>query len=368
MSWPTPQFSKSQVNKAGGILVGDAASPVELSWAQGVLGNWRACHGYPINTFQATLRLRLKHIDGTAFVAQRLKRTPSIISKLKRFSSMHLARMQDIGGLRAVVGTLDRLRVLEKEYVASGRFKHELVNTKDYIAEPKSDGYRSVHLVYRYKNDLAAEYDGLLLELQLRTRLQHAWATAVETMGTFLGQALKARQGEQRWLEFFEITGSAFAHLERCAPIPGYESLTKRETFQRVATEEARLGVLSKLRGFALAVGAIVQQRGAGSYHLVVLDTDHKRVTVAPYPVSRLNEAVAAYGEVERRVDAGEPLEAVLVSAGPIESLRRAYPNYFLDTHDFIRRVERIIALGRDGAPIKRTPRPGPAQARRPRN
>lgn len=361
MSWPTPQFSRSQVNKAGDILIGESQSLHDFAWAHDVLGNWRACHGYPINTFQATLRLRLKHIDDSALVAQRLKRTPSIISKLKRFPSMRLARMQDIGGLRAVVSSVEDLRALEHEYVTGERLKHELVNTKDYIAEPKADGYRSVHLVYRYKSEIAPDYDGLQLELQLRTRLQHAWATAVETMGTFLGQALKARQGEQRWLKFFEVTGSAFAHLERSALIPGYEHMSKGETFSRVATEEARLGVLTKLGGFSLAVDAIVKQKGAGSYHLVVLDTARKRVTVSPYPIARLDEAVAAYGEVEARANAGDPLEAVLVSAGPIESLRRAYPNYFLDTNDFIHRVQRIIARGRGNAKRMQGTRPTPA-------
>jgi putative GTP pyrophosphokinase len=93
-----PQYSKSQVNKAGEILVAPKAySAEDREWARGVLANWRACHGHPINTFQATLRLKLKAIDDGAIVAQRLRRAPSIISKLERFEGMKLARMQDIG-------------------------------------------------------------------------------------------------------------------------------------------------------------------------------------------------------------------------------------------------------------------------------
>src|SRR5207245_5775536 len=137
-----------------------------------VLSNWRGCHGYPINTFQATLRDKLKRLGmNEAFVAQRLKRTPSIIAKLKRFDTMQLARMQDIGGLRAVVMTVPDVRQLQEDYKKSN-FKHEL-SEKDYITEPKSDGYRSVHLVFRYKNERAPAYDGLSIELQIRTKLQH---------------------------------------------------------------------------------------------------------------------------------------------------------------------------------------------------
>lgn len=109
MAFVEIQYSKSQVNRAGGILVAPEAYSLEdQKWAGLVLANWRACHGYPINTFQATLRQKLKVIDDAAIVAQRLKRAPSIIFKLQRFDGMKLARMQDIGGLRAVVGLSQR--------------------------------------------------------------------------------------------------------------------------------------------------------------------------------------------------------------------------------------------------------------------
>src|SRR3954454_6824439 len=90
-------YSKTQVNKAGDILVAPHKyGAFDVVWAQRVLANWRGCHGYPINTFQATLRNRLKDVDADALVAQRLKRAPSILTKLQRFEGMKLARMQDI--------------------------------------------------------------------------------------------------------------------------------------------------------------------------------------------------------------------------------------------------------------------------------
>jgi len=132
---------------------------------------------------------------------------------------MELARMQDIGGLRAIVESVTKVRELEKVYLESN-FRHQLATPhKDYIQHPKSDGYRGIHLVYKYRSELAPAYDGLNLELQLRTRLQHAWATAVETMGTFLGQALKSGQGEGQWKAFFEVSSAAIALLEKCPPI-----------------------------------------------------------------------------------------------------------------------------------------------------
>lgn len=43
----------------------------------------------------------------------------------------------------------------------------------DYIKDPKSSGYRAVHVIERR--------DGRLIEIQLRTQRQDQWAVAVET-------------------------------------------------------------------------------------------------------------------------------------------------------------------------------------------
>lgn len=337
-----PCYEKKDVNRAGAILASNKQDFDKVELAYGVLANWRACHGYPINTFQATLRQKLRTIDKEAIVAQRLKRAPSVISKLQRFPSMKLAQMQDIGGLRAVVRSVAQVRTLEASYRESS-FKHELVSSKDYIKEPKEDGYRSIHLVYRYVNDQAPAYNGLLLELQLRTRLQHAWATAVETMGTFLGQALKSGLGDRPWREFFELSSAALTHLENTPPVIGYEGLSRKAVFGRVAETEHNLHVLNKLEGFSIAADQIKTEKGAGSYHLIVLDSAQRSVSIKPFPVSQLEQANIEYTKVEERAQNGEKVEAVLVSAGPIKALKKAYPNYFLDTNQFVNQIRRVI-------------------------
>lgn len=342
MAWPIPQFTKAQVNKAGKILAGNNVFDDELKiWAINVVDNWRSSHGYPINTFQATLRHKLKSVDPNAIVAQRLKRMFSIVGKLRRFDKMKLARMQDIGGLRAVVSNLAKVRILENDYRTSN-FNHDLVASYDYINNPKSSGYRGVHLVYRYKNHRVPEYDGLLLELQIRTELQHAWATAVETMGTFLNHSLKSSEGPEVWLNFFSLTGSAFAHLEKTTPVPGYEELTVKETFISVVDKIKQLQVKDRLQAFSIAAKRIHIDRKPGSYHLVVLNTAEKTVEVRSYSSANLSKAGQDYTDIEKRISEGAPLQAVLVSAGNIENLRRAYPNYFLDTHKFIQQISRI--------------------------
>jgi hypothetical protein len=244
--------------------------------------------------------------------------------------------------LRAVVSSIARVRKLEGSYRGS-KFSHELVSSKDYLATPKADGYRGIHLIYRYANPIAPEYDGLSLELQIRTRLQHAWATAVETMGTFLGQALKSGHGEDQWRDFFSIAGAALADLEKTTPVPGFENCTAQQIHERLFESEKRLRVLDKLSGFAIAADRITTERGTGGYHLIILDSANRTLRIRPFPVSKLEEASLAYAAIEARTKAGESIEAVLVSAGPVELLRKAYPNYFLDTQVFVRQIQRLI-------------------------
>jgi len=344
MPFVLPKYSKSQVNRAGDILADPRGRALEeWEWAGKVLANWRACHAYPINTFQALLRQKLKSIDRSAIVAQRLKRAPSIVLKLQRFEGMQLARMQDIGGLRAVVDSIPRVRRLEEAY-RSARFKHELVGSKDYIAEPKEDGYRSIHLIYRYSNARAPAYNGLCLELQIRTHLQHAWATAVETMGTFLGQALKSGRGEEAWRRFFTGAGAAFAVLESSAPVPGFEGRSRDGVFAEVAAAEKDLHVLDMLQGFAIAARQTTTEPGRGAYHLITLDFGRRAVQIRPYAATQLEQASVDYAAVEERARGGEKVDAVLVSAGPIGALRKAYPNYFLDTQKFVQYIRRVMA------------------------
>lgn len=341
-----PEYSKSQINRAGEILKSPSViNGDDHDFATAVLSNWRACHTYPINTFQMTLRHKLERIDDHVIVAQRLKRASSIILKLQRFEGMQLARMQDIGGLRAVVSTVEDLRELEAAY-RSAKFKHKLISSKDYVSEPKQDGYRSIHLIYRYLNESqkASPYNGLSIELQLRTVLQHAWSTAVETMGTFLGQALKSGQGEERWRKFFAIASAGFAAKEETPIAPQFAGMTKREIYQEVADAEQKLGVLHMLTGMAFAASEIAQKGGRrGAYHLIVLNSEQRTVEIRAFASGSLEEAAKAYASAEDSIRGNPRIDAVLVRAGNIIALKKAYPNYFLDTHLFSQHIEEII-------------------------
>lgn len=340
----SPQYSKKHINRAGNVLVAASASPEEREHAFDVLNHWRTCHAYPINTFQSTLRSRLAKVCNTALVAQRLKRTPSIIKKLQLNPGMQLARMQDIGGLRAVVNNISQVRHLENMFKNS-RSAHELIREDDYIESPKVSGYRSLHLVYRYLNNLSPQYNGLCLELQIRTKLQHAWATAVETIGTFLDQALKSSEGSDEWLEYFKIVSAAFAITENAPVLAEFSNLSKDEIFGLVNHYTEKLGVRQKLGAFAVAANAVSTGRVSGNYHLVTLNVETKLVTINSFGLASLEEANRAYTEAEQAAESNPSIQAVLVATNSIEALKRAYPNYFLDSRQFVAELGKIQRL-----------------------
>lgn len=213
---------------------------------------------------------------------------------------------------------------------------------KDYISLPKDTGYRGVHLIYKYKNKKVESYDGLYIELQMRTKLQHAWATAVETIGTFLNYALKSSEGPEEWLSFFSLTGSAFARFEGCSPVPGYDELSDQDTYERMIADADRLNVIDRLEAFSVAAHSISNDSKGGSYHLVVLDPTKKTVSIESFGRRKLEEANKRYSHYELQTRKGEDIQVVLVATGSIDSLRQAYPNYFLDTHEFIRVIRKI--------------------------
>jgi hypothetical protein len=351
-----PSESKSQINKAGKVLINRSSKPKEIQRARKLADEWRACHAYSLNTFNVTLRNRIKKFTSEPIVAQRLKRMSTIVDKLNRYPAMQLTTMQDIGGIRAILETIDDVYELAKEYQDPGRFAHELYNEKDYIKSPRDeDGYRSLHLIYRYKNNRAPQYNGLLVEMQIRTKLQHVWATAVETMGTFLGQALKSRQGDRDWIEFFAITSSAFAHIENSNLVPRFSKLNKSETFIEVMRAEKKIDALSRMQGLSLAADMISKNLRTGRpgwyYHLIILNSLKKKVRVKPYSRDDFERAVKDYARVESNASQ-EKIEPVLVSAGKIKDLRRAYPNFFLDIRDFAEKVRNIVNLA--GSPKKK--------------
>ena len=122
MTWEKPKgYTRGRIDRAGDILISDVSTEAEKEEALEILDNWRAIHSYPMHVFKQRLKNKSKLVDSNSLTAQRLKRVPSIINKLKRKynghpATMKLSQMQDIGGCRAVLSNVDLARKLHKNY------------------------------------------------------------------------------------------------------------------------------------------------------------------------------------------------------------------------------------------------------------
>lgn len=352
MKWTEIKYSKNQINKAGIVLVHNDYSNKELEKSIKILDNWKSSHSFPLHIFKKRLKLVSEKIDPNALVVQRLKRTPSIISKLRRKQTeqMKLSRMQDIGGCRSVLQNVKLVRKLCDEYYEKGKhcdLKHKFKNKKDYITNPKPDGYRSVHLIYKYESDKTTKYNGLLIEVQIRSKLQHLWATAIETVGLFTKQALKSNEGEKEWLMFFKLISTVFANKEKTPKVPGTPG-DEVILFNKIKKLATKLQVINKIKGWTESIKLIdeIEKKEVGkrNFYLLNLDINNKELIINTFKRNEEEKATTAYSKAEKEAGSNNTnKDIVLVEAGTTKELKKAYPNYFLDTKEFLSILQKYL-------------------------
>ena len=344
MAWTIPQYTRAQVDAAGQVLIHqDMHSTASIADALAIANNWRSSHAFPLNTMQMTLRNISRNIDRHSLVAQRIKRRSSIEAKLRRFDWLSLSRMQDIGGCRVVLGAAHAVDRVIEAYRKS-QIKHRLLRSDDYIATPKSSGYRGYHLIYRYYSDRQETYNGLRIEMQIRSKLQHVWATAVETVGAFTQQELKSSEGENDWLRFFALMSTVLARKEE-RPIVPETPENHADLIGELEYYAEKLDVGSRLEAYRTAVRVVSDDSRLGNvrYFLLQIDSERRRIRIRRFRSGDFEQASAAYVVAEREVQDAIAGDAVLVSVESLASLKRAYPNYFFDIRLFRQEVETAL-------------------------
>lgn len=352
--------SKKSIDKAA-KSIRDGAKNGERDEAILKIQNFREAHLYPLMLLKNHLVRHAKKVSKSIIVARRLKRLPTIIDKLERptldgtsENKIRLTRMQDIAGCRAIVPNLSLLLKLKKS-LESSRSVHSVIATYDYL-EPKLSGYGGVHLVYRFfdKSEQGNDWQGLRGEIQIRTELQHAWATSIEIIDTLEQYQLKIRHtGHQEWRNFFAAAGALVAHDEGAIPLCDADLLGFRLQLSMRAKE---LDVIRKLREYSFGLEVTDEKKGSKKYDpqsmlLVIIDkaellkahsgkSRKPKVKVTAYDRDRVDEALSALRESE--ADPAISI-SVLLSSGDAKNLRKAYPNYFGSTTKFTNFVKKHI-------------------------
>lgn len=332
------KYSKTKVDKAGEVLK-VIQSDTELD----ILSNWRSFHAIPLDTFAKVLKSRVKKVSRSQnnLVAQRLKRTASILLKLRTHKTMRLSAMQDIGGLRAIFDNVQEVYSLVDIYRTS-KSRHKLFALHDYVSIPKEDGYRSVHMVYQLKKE-----PSIFIEIQVRSYLQHIWATAVEVFGTLRNSSFKSGSGDKKWLELFAYLSSLFSLEEGTHVLKDHSSLTKSQILFKLKKMITELKAIEQLNVYTTIykiTSDVTKEKGrTGHYSLILLDSHKSTISVQSFGVNQIEEAASVYMDLEKKYYEDVNVNVVLVNTGDIEKLEASYPNYFMDTKVLVRYLSQIM-------------------------
>ena len=154
-------------------------------------------------------------------IKSRIKSPRSIISKLKRrgfpitLQSM-IDNLNDIGGIRVICPFIEDIYTVADMLMRQDDLT--LIEKKDYIANPKPNGYRSLHLILEVPIFLAERTQPVRIELQIRTMAMDFWASL---------------EHQLRYKSDVEIPEHVSDDLEKCADVIAETD----QEMQRIAKE-----------------------------------------------------------------------------------------------------------------------------------
>lgn len=327
-----PGGSRERVSRAGDAVRASSATEEDFD----VIERWRAAHRHVLNSFQSILRNRTRGED--VVVAQRHKRRSTIFGKLLRFPGMRLHRMDDVAGCRLIFPDLDSLYAFRRQ-LHQARFKHELRNEEgkyDYIKNPKADGYRGIHDVYKYdaNSQHGATFKGLQIELQYRTIYQHAWATCVEVVGLVTKSNPKFKQGDKRYETIMAFASEMIARVweNLPGPLPHLSDSELVGLFQDMNNELDFMSMLSELDASNAAMGG-------RNHNIILIFSEGEPLEVLTYRDART--AVNALFELE--VEHIFTDKDIVLVRGNRQDVRNAFRNYFSDARDFLLYINEAI-------------------------
>lgn len=114
------------------------------------------------------------------FIKTRVKQPDSIASKLRRKGypvtvQSVFENLSDVAGVRVICAFIDDIYKVADMLTAQDDI--ELIKRKDYIKNPKMNGYRSLHLIIEVPVFFSDHKEQIRVEVQIRTIAMDFWAS-----------------------------------------------------------------------------------------------------------------------------------------------------------------------------------------------
>lgn len=171
----SPSPSMNQIDQLGARLRADDYTEDDLRMLDRFRRSYAAAYERTVTAIRETAHL--------APTGRPAKSTNAIRDKLRR-SSVRLSQMQDIAGCRLIVE--DRRQQDELVTQLTGRFPGSMIVDRRVKS---SHGYRAIHVIVRIGE--------ILVEVQVRTEPQHAWAEYAERLADTIDPALNYGGGPE---------------------------------------------------------------------------------------------------------------------------------------------------------------------------
>jgi ppGpp synthetase/RelA/SpoT-type nucleotidyltranferase len=158
-------------------------------------------------------------ISPIEYYKHRIKEEKSLIEKLNRkgfpitMSSVY-TNIHDLVGFRIICTYISGINRVAEKIIQNENI--ELIDSKDYIKHPKANGYRSLHLIVKFKDS------DVTFEIQLRTIAMDSWAS------------LEHHMKYKKEIKHKELI---VAELKRCADEMSSTDLTMQAIYDMIKEE-----------------------------------------------------------------------------------------------------------------------------------
>ncbi|OYU68677.1 MAG: (p)ppGpp synthetase [Alphaproteobacteria bacterium PA2] len=323
-----PPLSKSKIDRAGRLIAANGELTEELIELEEAFDQYRAAHLDPLSRTTLELQAWLQDYGGKYYIAQRLKRKPQIVRKLRRLSG-RLTQLQDIGGNRIIVdrnADVDRLIDFISSHIQNGS-TISLKRVTDYRERGRDEtGYRGAHLIL--------SRDGYTIELQLRSRIQHYWAESIERSSVIYGYHLKEQEGDIRVISYFKSLSDIFYEIESGRNPDERRKINldmEREEAQEIIYASDRHRIFdSYVNEDVVRTLKSVKSGGGGLENWIIVFNWNTGAFVTWDAVGRnADEANRKYVEYERQFPAEQNFEVVMIGSSDIATVRQTHSHYF---------------------------------------